>query len=63
MHQAEPTAEQTIAELKIRFFDYREQAESRMVQLEGALRTILEAAGAQSVEEVLEQFKSKEEAE
>lgn len=61
--QNEYSPEQIIAELKIRFFDFREQAENRLGQLEDVLRTIFEAAGAQSIEEVLAQLKKEDDKE
>lgn len=60
MHNNQPTPEQTIAELKIRFFDFREQAEGRLAQMEGILRAIFETAEVQSVEEVLELLKKED---
>ena len=54
------TPEQAIAELKIRFFDFREQAEARLAQMDGILRAIFETAQVQSVEEVLELLKKEE---
>lgn len=63
MQDNQPTPEQTIAELKIRFFDFREQAEARLAQMEGILRAIFETAEVQSVEEVLELLKKEDVAE
>ncbi len=61
MHNEQQSPEQIIAELKIRFFDFREQAEQRMLQMENVLHTILGTAGVQSVDEVLELLKKEEE--
>lgn len=63
MQDNQPTPEQTIAELKIHFFDFREQAEARLAQMEGILRAIFETAEVQSVEEVLELLKKEDVAE
>ena len=60
MQDNQVTPEQTIAELKIRFFDFREQAEGRLAQMEGILRAIFETAEVQSVEEVLELLKKED---
>ena len=57
MQTNQPSPEQTIAELKVRFFDFREQAEARLAQMEYALRAVIEAAGVETVDEVLEIFK------
>lgn len=57
MQNIDSNTEQTIAALKIRFFDFRDEAERHIAQLENALRTIMEAAGAQNVDGVLEALK------
>lgn len=54
MQNIDSNHEQALAALKIRFFDFREEAEHHISQLENALRTIMEAAGSQNVDGVLE---------